>query len=172
MARAESGKPLQALDFSSYALSDPDDPTSIEGWDKARSVAMSALEYQKGRQANLDLLLQYGGNSHRLSNHLLEHAYLPGQLKNHQAVQDRIDRLNAKRQASHLEAGERLDGMDKKWSGLIRNVIQISLASRVLQSQMGELRREKKKLRRELDLSKRCRILGVGICKIRGHCTF
>jgi len=139
LARVEANQPIPPLDTTRHQLPGPlSTPATEEEWQAAVKNAHAQLEHQRLRQTNIALLQQYGANSWRVHNYLLEAT--SKQLE--KAVEDLTQLttdLNRDRKNSQTAFGAQLTALETRWTELISNVLQIEMANVALEADIDQL---------------------------------
>lgn len=139
LVRVEANQPIPPLDTTRYQLPGPLSTPATEGeWQAAVKNAQAQLEHQRLRQTNIALLQQYGANSWRVHNYLLEAT--SKQLE--KAVEDLTQLttdLNRDRKNSQTAFGAQLTALETRWTELISNVLQIEMANVALEAEIDQL---------------------------------
>ncbi|QRV86183.1 Breast carcinoma amplified sequence [Ceratobasidium sp. AG-Ba] len=141
LERVERGEPLPPLDTTRHQLPAPEDQANAteEEWKKALQNAKAQLEHQRRRQTNLSLLQQYGANSWKVHNFLLEEDAKTLE-KSLEALKDQTTEVNRSRKNAQLAAGAQLTALENKWTELISRNLQISMANLTLEAELENLR--------------------------------
>ena len=107
-------------------------------------------EYQHQRQSNLDLLGGLGANAWKLTNYILDAD--TKQLESHsEFLKNKILDINRLRKIEQTNAGNKLNNLDKQWSSLISNNLELEVAIIQLEIELGELNNREHDLRSKLN---------------------
>lgn len=98
------------------------------------------------RQSNVTLLQNFGANAWRTHNYLLESdaTLLEKQLEE---LKERVVDTNRSRKNFQLGLGDRLTGLERKWTDLISTVLQLELANASLESEVEGLKAKEMELK-------------------------
>ncbi|KAI7901998.1 Pre-mRNA-splicing factor SPF27 [Cokeromyces recurvatus] len=140
--RIQKKETLDVLDTKRYELQGPKDENDLEGWKIAVNNTKSQLESQAGSMFNLELLQKYGANAWRVHNYQLE-ADLAAIKKRTEELRQKILEINRERKSEQTEAAASLSSLENKWSDLITQNLQVSIACSALENEVQELRRHK-----------------------------
>ncbi|RVX74733.1 hypothetical protein B0A52_01010 [Exophiala mesophila] len=140
--RAGAKQPMQGgIDVSRYeAQDDPAADTDEDAWRQHLRSAYISSMYLLGRQANLDLLDEYGKNAWLVSNSQME--YILQDLEQElDRVKNEIETVNkARKQAQEQSKGELL-ALDETWKSGIGKILEIQVATDNLRQLILESRR-------------------------------
>jgi pre-mRNA-splicing factor SPF27 len=158
LQRVENHESLNALDSTRYQVPGPlSADASVEDWEKAVKNARAQMEHQGLRSAlhpvyplymhlnydqrasNVSLLQNYGSNTWRVHNYLLESDAVQLE-KQVELLKERVTEVNRSRKNFQVGLGERLTGLERKWTDLISTVLQIELANVALEGEIEVLR--------------------------------
>ena len=129
------------IDVSRYeAQDDPAADTDEDAWRQHLRSAYISSMYLLGRQANLDLLDEYGKNAWLVSNSQME--YILQDLEQElDRVKNEIETVNkARKQAQEQSKGELL-ALDETWKSGIGKILEIQVATDNLRQLILESRR-------------------------------
>ncbi|KIP11430.1 hypothetical protein PHLGIDRAFT_474594 [Phlebiopsis gigantea 11061_1 CR5-6] len=139
LARVEAREPMPPIDTLRYQLPGPTKtPATEEDWDAALKNAHAQLEHQRLRHMNLALLQQYGSNSWRIHNYLME-STSQNLDKTVEDLKQLTVEVNRERKNSQTAVGAQLTALETRWTELISSVLQIEMANVALEAELGEL---------------------------------
>ncbi|KZT43939.1 breast carcinoma amplified sequence 2 [Sistotremastrum suecicum HHB10207 ss-3] len=137
--RAEANQPIPPLDMHRYQLPVPSGPNATEEeWTSALQNARAQLEHQQLRQTNIALLQNYGANSWKVHNYLLE-AEVNIIEKEAEKLQEAVTDVNRERKNNQTLLGNQLTALETRWTELISEVLQIELANVALEAEIEQL---------------------------------
>lgn len=155
------GKALERnplFDASKFSIPDPENGSKAtpEEWKEALDNARIQLGAQLVRSENVSLLKTYGVNAWRL------HAFnVEADAKRAEAALEQVEQetnaLNRVRRDAQLSASDvrpstkhQLDQASSKWSTLVSNTLQISVANVAAEREIEELRAKRRRLAQQL----------------------
>ncbi|KAI0786054.1 breast carcinoma amplified sequence 2 [Abortiporus biennis] len=146
LTRVEARQPLPPLDTTRYQLPGPTTtPATEEDWRRALDNAHAQLEHQRLRHTNIALLQQYGPNTWRIHNYLLEQ-----EAKNLEKALEELKELttevNRDRKNSQTRIGNQLTSLETRWTELISSVLQIEMANVALEGDIDRLTKKEAEL--------------------------
>ncbi|KAG6832238.1 hypothetical protein H0H92_004203 [Tricholoma furcatifolium] len=141
LERVESHQPFPPLDSLRYQLPGPSStPGTDEEWQASLQNARAQLEHQKIRLTNLTLLQNYGPNSWRIHNYLLEATAKQSEKALEDLKQLTIE-VNRERKNDQERLGKQLTSLETRWTELISSVLQIEMANVALDAEIEQLNR-------------------------------
>jgi len=127
--RLAGRQPMDTLSMKRYELPTPPagKMTDVQAWTECVDNSMAQLEHQKTRIMNLDLMLDYGAESWRLYNEVLQDMLgrLQAQLSD---VKKSIQEVNWSRKNQQTQVGDRLKQLETSWVGLVSKNYEIEQA--------------------------------------------
>ena len=128
-------------DFSRYELPTPPPGkmTDVQAWTECVENSEAQLEHQRTRIMNLDLMLDYGGESWKVYNEVLQDmlAKTQGQLGE---AKKSIQEINWARKNQQTQVGERLKQLESNWVGLVSKNYEIEQAVLNMEHEYGILK--------------------------------
>jgi len=97
------------------------------------------------RQTNVSLLQRYGSNAWRVHNYLLE-ADVVALEKEANILKERVIEVNRDRKNLQTGLGNEISALERKWTDLISNVLQIELANTAIQSEIQQLEEKEEEM--------------------------
>ena len=129
------------LDFSRYELPTPPPGkmTDVQAWTECVENSEAQLEHQRTRIMNLDLMLDYGGESWKIYNEVLQDMLgkTQGQLGE---AKKSIQEINWARKNQQTQVGERLKQLESNWVGLVSKNYEIEQAVLNMEHEYGILK--------------------------------
>jgi len=127
--RLASRQPMDTLSMKRYELPTPPPGkmTDIQAWTECVDNSMAQLEHQRTRIMNLDLMLDYGAESWKQYNEVLQDMLnrVQGQLAD---VKKSIQEVNWSRKNQQTLVGDRLKQLETNWVGLVSKNYEIEQA--------------------------------------------
>jgi len=141
--RLASRQPMDTLSMKRYELPTPPPGkmTDIQAWTECVDNSMAQLEHQRTRIMNLDLMLDYGAESWKQYNEVLQDMLnrVQGQLGD---VKKSIQEVNWSRKNQQTMVGDRLKQLETNWVGLVSKNYEIEQAVLNMEQEFFLLRRE------------------------------
>ena len=105
----------------------PGKMTDVQAWSECVENSEAQLEHQRTRIMNLDLMLDYGGESWKVYNEVLQDMLnkTQSQLAD---VKKNIQEINWSRKNQQTQVGERLKQLEGNWVGLVSKNYEIEQA--------------------------------------------
>ncbi|XP_024516903.1 pre-mRNA-splicing factor SPF27 homolog [Selaginella moellendorffii] len=140
LERLRAGRPPLALDLSRYGVQAPPvgKRNDLYEWNDYLRKAKVQLEYQTMRIENLELLLQYSGNTWRAHNQRLE-AYFSKLQSIARAFSQQIESLNRDRKLNQQAAATVLTHLRSQWVEICQKNIDIDAACTELEAEIESL---------------------------------
>ena len=132
LARVAAKKPLplgEGLDSTRYTLPAPNGKAaqSVQAWKEAHHSALAQLEHQRLRLMNGQILASsVGPNSWKIQNFTLENTVERIE-KEGELLRSDVEDVNRERKKSQEAGGAVLTRMEKKWTELISNNLQLEI---------------------------------------------
>jgi len=127
--RLASRQPMDTLSMKRYELPTPPPGkmTDMQAWTECVDNSMAQLEHQRTRIMNLDLMLDYGAESWKQYNEVLQDMLtrVQGQLAD---VKKSIQEVNWSRKNQQTLVGDRLKQLETNWVGLVSKNYEIEQA--------------------------------------------
>jgi len=127
--RLASRQPMDTLSMKRYELPTPPPGkmTDIQAWTECVDNSMAQLEHQRTRIMNLDLMLDYGTESWKQYNEVLQDMLnrVQSQLAD---VKNSIQEVNWSRKNQQTLVGDRLKQLETNWVGLVSKNYEIEQA--------------------------------------------
>ena len=101
--------------------------TDVQAWTECVENSEAQLEHQRTRIMNLDLMLDYGGESWKVYNEVLQDMLTKTQGQLGEAKK-RIQEINWARKNQQTQVGERLKQLESNWVGLVSKNYEIEQA--------------------------------------------
>merc|ERR1711864_49529 len=127
--RLASRQPMDTLSMKRYELPTPPagKMTDIAAWTECVDNSMAQLEHQRTRILNLDLMLDYGAESWKQYNEVLQE--MLNRVQNQLGeVKKRIQEVNWSRKNQQTLVGDRLKQLETNWVGLVSKNYEIEQA--------------------------------------------
>ena len=141
--RLASRQPMDTLSMKRYELPTPPPGkmTDIQAWTECVDNSMAQLEHQRTRIMNLDLMLDYGAESWKQYNEVLQDMLnrVQGQLAD---VKKAIQEGNWSRKNQQTQVGDRLKQLETNWVGLVSKNYEIEQAVLNMEQEYFILKRE------------------------------
>ena len=102
------------------------------------------------RLGNMDLMRKYGANLWRLHNFQQE-AMLRAYADAVEQTREATYEMNRTRQAEQTDAGQKLAGLERKWTELISSGLQLEVAKMTAEHEIAALRLRKQELGAAID---------------------
>lgn len=143
MDRVNSRTPMDTLSMKRYELPTPPagKMTDLAAWNECVDNSMAQLEHQRTRIANLDLMLEYGCETWKQYNELLQDMANHAQGQLNQVKKD-IQEVNWSRKNQQTQVGERLKQLESNWVGLVSKNYEIEQALVKMEADIQRLRAE------------------------------
>ena len=120
---------MDTLSMKRYELPTPPPGkmTDVQAWSECVENSEAQLEHQRTRIMNLDLMLDYGGESWKVYNEVLQDMLnkTQSQLAD---VKKNIQEINWSRKNQQTQVGERLKQLEGNWVGLVSKNYEIEQA--------------------------------------------
>jgi len=141
--RLASRQPMDTLSMKRYELPTPPPGkmTDMQAWTECVDNSMAQLEHQRTRIMNLDLMLDYGAESWKQYNEVLQDMLnrVQGQLAD---VKKSIQEVNWSRKNQQTLVGDRLKQLETNWVGLVSKNYEIEQAVLNMEQDYFLLKRE------------------------------
>merc|ERR1712029_161105 len=112
-----------------------------QAWTECVDNSQAQLEHQRTRIMNLDLMLDYGGESWKVYNEVLQ-----DMLNKTQAqladVKKNIQEINWSRKNQQTQVGDRLKQLESNWVGLVSKNYEIEQAVLNMEHEYATLKRD------------------------------
>ncbi|EFJ09752.1 hypothetical protein SELMODRAFT_129290 [Selaginella moellendorffii] len=140
LERLRAGRPPLALDLSRYGVQAPPvgKRNDLYEWNDYLRKAKVQLEYQTMRIENLELMLQYSGNTWRAHNQRLE-AYFSKLQSIARAFSQQIESLNRDRKLNQQAAATVLTHLRSQWVEICQKNNDIDAACTELEAEIESL---------------------------------
>ena len=127
--RLSNRQAMDTLSMKRYELPTPPPGkmTDVQAWSECVDNSEAQLEHQRTRIMNLDLMLDYGGESWKVYNEVLQDMLnkTQSQLAD---VKKNIQEINWSRKNQQTQVGERLKQLEGNWVGLVSKNYEIEQA--------------------------------------------
>lgn len=127
--RLSNRQAMDTLSMKRYELPTPPPGkmTDVQAWSECVDNSQAQLEHQRTRIMNLDLMLEYGGESWKIYNEVLQDMLnkTQSQLAD---VKKNIQEINWSRKNQQTQVGERLKQLESNWVGLVSKNYEIEQA--------------------------------------------
>lgn len=147
--RLKSRLPMEMLSMKRYELPQPSAGrmNDVSAWQEAVDNSEAQLEHQALRIMNLELMLQFGPDTWKMSNAVLQNMV---QLAQKQLVdlKKQIQEINWKRKREQTDAGSKLKQLEESWVGLVSKNYEIERACMELERETQELEHQHKKMKK------------------------
>ena len=119
----------------------PGKMTDLQAWTECVENSEAQLEHQRTRIMNLDLMLDYGGESWKQYNDVLQEmlSRIQTQLTE---VKQTIQEINWSRKDQQTKVGERLKQLESNWVGLVSKNYEIEQAVITMEHEYNILKYE------------------------------
>jgi len=141
--RLSSRQPMDTLSMKRYELPTPPPGkmTDVQAWTECVDNSMAQLEHQRTRIMNLDLMLDYGSESWKQYNEVLQEMLT--RVQNQLAtVKKDIQEVNWARKNQQTLVGDRLKQLETNWVGLVSKNYEIEQAVLNMEMEHQHLRRQ------------------------------
>jgi len=127
--RLASRQPMDTLSMKRYELPTPPagKMTDLQAWTECVDNSTAQLEHQRTRILNLELMLEYGGQSWKIYNDVLQDLLnrVQSQLND---VKKEIQEVNWARKNQQTQVGDKLKQLESDWVGLVSKNYEIEQA--------------------------------------------
>jgi len=127
--RLASRQPMDTLSMKRYELPTPPagKMTDFQAWTECVDNSTAQLEHQRTRILNLELMLEYGGQSWKIYNDVLQELLnrVQSQLND---VKKEIQEVNWARKNQQTQVGDKLKQLESDWVGLVSKNYEIEQA--------------------------------------------
>jgi len=140
--RLAGRQPMETLSMKRYELPTPPPGkmTDIQAWLECVDNSSAQLEHQRTRILNLDMMLDYGAESWKQYNEVLQE--LLGRVQQQLAeVKKSIQEVNWARKNQQTMVGDRLKQLETNWVGLVSKNYEIEQAILVQEQEYSVLSR-------------------------------
>ena len=141
--RLSNRQAMDTLSMKRYELPTPPPGkmTDVQAWSECVENSEAQLEHQRTRIMNLDLMLDYGGESWKLYNEVLQDMLnkTQSQLAD---VKKNIQEINWSRKNQQTQVGERLKQLEGNWVGLVSKNYEIEQAVINMEHEYQMLKRQ------------------------------
>ena len=141
--RLSNRQAMDTLSMKRYELPTPPPGkmTDVQAWSECVDNSQAQLEHQRTRIMNLDLMLDYGGESWKIYNEVLQ-----DMLNKTQAqladVKKNIQEINWSRKNQQTQVGDRLKQLESNWVGLVSKNYEIEQAVLNMEHEYAILKRD------------------------------
>ena len=141
--RLSNRQAMDTLSMKRYELPTPPPGkmTDVVAWTECVDNSQAQLEHQRTRIMNLDLMLDYGGESWKIYNEVLQ-----DMLNKTQAqladVKKNIQEINWSRKNQQTQVGDRLKQLESNWVGLVSKNYEIEQAVLNMEHEYAILKRD------------------------------
>ena len=141
--RLSNRQAMDTLSMKRYELPTPPPGkmTDVQAWTECVDNSQAQLEHQRTRIMNLDLMLDYGGESWKVYNEVLQ-----DMLNKTQAqladVKKNIQEINWSRKNQQTQVGDRLKQLESNWVGLVSKNYEIEQAVLNMEHEYATLKRD------------------------------
>ncbi|XP_023330381.1 pre-mRNA-splicing factor SPF27 [Eurytemora carolleeae] len=127
--RLAARQPMDTLSMKRYELPTPPagKMTDVQAWTECVDNSMAQLEHQRTRILNLDLMLEYGGESWKIYNDVLQDLLNKVQTQLGE-VKKEIQEVNWSRKNQQTQVGDKLKQLESDWVGLVSKNYEIEQA--------------------------------------------
>ena len=141
--RLSNRQAMDILSMKRYELPTPPPGkmTDVQAWSECVDNSEAQLEHQRTRIMNLDLMLDYGGESWKVYNEVLQDMLnkTQSQLAD---VKKNIQEINWSRKNQQTQVGERLKQLEGNWVGLVSKNYEIEQAVINMEHEYQMLKRQ------------------------------
>ena len=141
--RLSNRQAMDTLSMKRYELPTPPPGkmTDVQAWSECVENSEAQLEHQRTRIMNLDLMLDYGGESWKVYNEVLQDMLnkTQSQLAD---VKKNIQEINWSRKNQQTQVGERLKQLEGNWVGLVSKNYEIEQAVINMEHEYQMLKRQ------------------------------
>jgi len=144
--RLGNRQPMDTLSMKRYELPTPPagKMTDIQAWNECVENSMAQLEHQKTRILNLELMLEYGGESWKIYNEVL--VELLNKVQTQLAdVKKEIQEVNWTRKNQQTQVGEKMKQLESEWVGLVSKNYEIEQALINMEAEYENMKRHHEK---------------------------
>lgn len=144
--RLANRQPMDTLSMKRYELPTPPagKMTDIQAWNECVENSMAQLEHQKTRILNLELMLEYGGESWKVYNEVL--VELLNKVQTQLAdVKKEIQEVNWTRKNQQTQVGEKMKHLESEWVGLVSKNYEIEQALLNMEAEYENMKRHHEK---------------------------
>jgi len=143
--RLSARHPMETLSMKRYELPTPPagKMTDVQAWTECVDNSLAQLEHQRTRILNLDLMLDYGGESWKQYNEVLQDMLtrLQSQLSD---VKKNIQEINWSRKNQQTQVGDRLKQLETSWVSLVSKNYEIEQAVIGMEQEFQYLQKKSK----------------------------
>jgi len=127
--RLSNRQAMDTLSMKRYELPTPPPGkmSDVQAWSQCVDNTQAQLEHQRTRIMNLDLMLDYGGESWKVYNEVLQDMLTRTQSQLAD-VKKNIQEINWSRKNQQTQVGERLKQLESNWVGLVSKNYEIEQA--------------------------------------------
>eukprot|EP01111_Echinosteliopsis_oligospora_P008157 TRINITY_DN23641_c0_g1_i1.p1 TRINITY_DN23641_c0_g1~~TRINITY_DN23641_c0_g1_i1.p1 ORF type:complete len:219 (-),score=76.63 TRINITY_DN23641_c0_g1_i1:567-1223(-) len=144
--RMARGEKMKQLDITRYKVEPP--PQSKRGdvsaWEAAIRNAQAQTEHQETRAVNIDLLNNYGANMWKMHNADLQKS-LTNLTDITTTFKKDIEQTNSRRKSEQEVAGNKIAGLDAKYTELVFKNFEIEIACASLEQEISSLQSQLEK---------------------------
>ncbi|KAK2148718.1 hypothetical protein LSH36_486g03016 [Paralvinella palmiformis] len=143
--RLQARLPMDMLSMKRYELPQPTAGrmNDVAAWMECVENSQAQLEHQALRIANLELMSQYGADSWKMYNDVLQKMVSSSQ-KQLVEIRKQIQDINWRRKGEQSEAGSKLKQLEESWVGLVSKNYEIERACVDLENEIEMLQQKKK----------------------------
>jgi len=127
--RLQARQPMETLSMKRYELPTPPagKMTDVAAWNECVDNSLAQLEHQRTRTLNLELMLEYGGESWKVYNEVLVELLNKVQAQLSEVKKD-IQEVNWTRKNQQSLVGDKLKNLESDWVGLVSKNYEIEQA--------------------------------------------
>jgi len=127
--RLQARQPMETLSMKRYELPTPPagKMTDVAAWNECVDNSLAQLEHQRTRTLNLELMLEYGGESWKVYNEVLVDLLNKVQAQLSE-VKKEIQEVNWTRKNQQSMVGDKLKNLESDWVGLVSKNYEIEQA--------------------------------------------
>eukprot|EP00088_Acartia_fossae_P040982 TRINITY_DN4277_c0_g1_i5.p1 TRINITY_DN4277_c0_g1~~TRINITY_DN4277_c0_g1_i5.p1 ORF type:complete len:226 (-),score=64.57 TRINITY_DN4277_c0_g1_i5:259-936(-) len=144
--RLAARQPMDTLSMKRYELPTPPagKMTDIQAWNECVDNSMAQLEHQRTRILNLELMLEYGGESWKVYNEVLVDMLNKVQTQLSEVKKD-IQEVNWTRKNQQTQVGEKMKQLEGEWVGLVSKNYEIEQALLNMEAEYETLKKHHEK---------------------------
>ncbi|ELT97427.1 hypothetical protein CAPTEDRAFT_171803 [Capitella teleta] len=143
--RLQARLPMDMLSMKRYELPQPTAGrmNDVTAWMECVENSQAQLEHQSLRIANLELMSQYGAESWKSYNTVLQ-KMVDGAVGQISELKKQIQNINWKRKNEQSEAGTKLKQLEESWVGLVSKNYEIERACVEMEREIEQMEERKK----------------------------
>jgi len=144
--RLQARQPMETLSMKRYELPTPPagKMTDVAAWNECVDNSLAQLEHQRTRTLNLELMLEYGGESWKVYNEVLVELLNKVQAQLSEVKKD-IQEVNWTRKNQQSLVGDKLKNLESDWVGLVSKNYEIEQALINMEAEYEVLKRQHEK---------------------------